>query len=98
MMLPTICGDATSAVFCADLVPGVPWVHLPITMGYDRFPERLIDEKQELYSELGEGAWLLFTHDREAAAGRLVSEGPGKYSVQEQKSDFVDWDLDAFST
>lgn len=26
-------------VFVSDLAPGVPWVHLPITMGYDRFPE-----------------------------------------------------------
>ena len=31
--------------FMGDLVPGVPWVHLPITMGYDRYPELLIDEK-----------------------------------------------------
>jgi hypothetical protein len=29
------------------LIPGRPWVHLPITMGYDRYPERLIDEKRK---------------------------------------------------
>ena len=34
--------------FVGDLVPGTPWVHLPITMGYDRFPELLIDEKRAL--------------------------------------------------
>ncbi|MCA8938616.1 MAG: MBL fold metallo-hydrolase, partial [Planctomycetes bacterium] len=33
-------------VFCGDLIPGRPWVHVPITMGYDRAPELLIDEKQ----------------------------------------------------
>src|SRR5690606_41269831 len=22
-------------VFCADLIPGRPWVHVPITMGYE---------------------------------------------------------------
>jgi glyoxylase-like metal-dependent hydrolase (beta-lactamase superfamily II) len=32
--------------FAGDLIPGVPWVHLPITVGYDRFPELLIEEKQ----------------------------------------------------
>jgi glyoxylase-like metal-dependent hydrolase (beta-lactamase superfamily II) len=25
-------------VFCADLMPGTAWVHLPVTMGYDRYP------------------------------------------------------------
>ncbi|HEY0333768.1 MAG TPA: MBL fold metallo-hydrolase, partial [Stenotrophomonas sp.] len=30
-------------VFCADLVPGRSWVHVPITMGYDRNAELLID-------------------------------------------------------
>ncbi|HET7655957.1 MAG TPA: MBL fold metallo-hydrolase, partial [Luteimonas sp.] len=29
-------------VFCADLIPGRPWVHVPITMGYDRNAELLI--------------------------------------------------------
>lgn len=35
-------GDVT---FMGNLVPGTPWVHLPITMGYDRYPEKLIDER-----------------------------------------------------
>jgi glyoxylase-like metal-dependent hydrolase (beta-lactamase superfamily II) len=95
MMLPTFEGDVHSATFCADLVPGVPWVHVPITMGYDRFPEQLVDEKRELYQELGDGAWLLFTHDRKVAAGRLAADGAGKFTLEEQKGDFVDWDLDA---
>jgi glyoxylase-like metal-dependent hydrolase (beta-lactamase superfamily II) len=30
-------------VFCADLMPGTAWVHLPVTMGYDRYPELLIE-------------------------------------------------------
>ena len=28
--------DHGGVVFCADLIPGRPWVHVPITMGYDR--------------------------------------------------------------
>lgn len=94
MLLPTLCGRAAAATFCADLVPGVPWVHLPITMGYDRFPEQLVDEKRALYEELGLGAWLLFTHDREVAAGRLRRNAGGKYEVELLKNAFSGWDLD----
>jgi glyoxylase-like metal-dependent hydrolase (beta-lactamase superfamily II) len=97
MLLPTLCGRAATATFCADLVPGVPWVHLPITMGYDRFPEQLIDEKRGLYEELGLGAWLLFTHDQVVAAGRLGQSSAGKYEVELLKNAFIAWDLDELS-
>jgi glyoxylase-like metal-dependent hydrolase (beta-lactamase superfamily II) len=51
-------------VFAADLIPGRPWVHVPITMGYDRFPELLIDEKAALLADLvARGGRLFFTHD-----------------------------------
>ena len=43
---------AGPVVFAADLIPGRPWVHLPITMGYDRYPELLIDEKAALLTDL----------------------------------------------
>jgi glyoxylase-like metal-dependent hydrolase (beta-lactamase superfamily II) len=58
--------------FAADLIPGAPWVHLPITMGYDRFPERLIDEKRTLLERVvREKGWLFFTHDPEVACARV---------------------------
>ena len=57
-------GRAGGVVFCADLIPGRPWVHLPVTMGYDRYPELLIDEKQPLLEDkLARGVRLFFTHD-----------------------------------
>ena len=64
-------------VFCGDLIPGTPWVHLPITMGYDRFPERLIDEKSALLSDLaGRGGRLFYTHDPSVAlSGIAVDKG-----------------------
>lgn len=69
-------------VFAADLIPGVPWVHLPITMGYDRFPERLIDEKTALLGDLlaREGR-LFFTHDNQVAVGRVSRDEKGRYGV-----------------
>jgi hypothetical protein len=52
-MLAEIVGEHGhgGVVFCADLIPGRAWVHLPVTMGYDRYPERLIDEKQDFLAD-----------------------------------------------
>ena len=59
-------------VFASDLVPGRPWVHLPISMGYDRYPELLIDEKTRLLGELEkEKAWLFYVHDPEMAVSKV---------------------------
>ncbi len=59
-------------IFAGDLVPGPAWVHLPMTMGYDRYPELLIDEKTALLSDLCDrGGWLFYTHDPAVAMSRL---------------------------
>ena len=80
MLHTLVSGSQRKLFFCADLVPGVPWVHLPVTMGYDRYPERLIDEKSELFEQLlADGAWLFFTHDAGAAAARLERDERGRY-------------------
>lgn len=94
MRLAEMRGAAATAVFCADLVPGRAWVHLPVTMGYDRAPEQLIDEKKEFYESLGVGGWLLFTHDVDVAAGRLRVDDRGRYGTEGSIGEFVDWDLD----
>ena len=62
-----------AVLFAGDLVPGTPWVHLPMTMGYDRYPEQLIDEKTALLGDLGERrGWLFYTHDPEVAMSRVA--------------------------
>lgn len=60
-----------------DLVPGIPWIHLPITMGYDRFPELLVDEKERLFQQALENKLTLFlTHDPvHPFAGITIKEG-----------------------
>src|ERR1700722_14022433 len=64
LMLAKIQVDGKPLVFASDLVPGVPWVHLPITMGYDRFPELKINEKKKVLDALVSSQGLLFlTHD-----------------------------------
>ena len=72
--------------FAADLIPGQPWVHLPITMGYDRYPEKLIDEKQELLSYLDErGGRLYYTHDPVAAMSHIERDERGRYHAAESR-------------
>lgn len=80
MLLTEIAMPAGPVVFAADLVPGTPWVHLPVTMGYDRFPERVIDEKQVLFGELlDRGGRIFYTHDPEVALSGLVRDERGRY-------------------
>jgi len=94
MVLSTFVGLAESATFCADLIPGAPWVHAPVTMGYDRHPELLIDEKLAFYSTVGLGSWLLLTHESQFAAGRLAQDDKGKYFLDATRDRLVRWDLD----
>ena len=69
-------------VFCADLIPGRPWVHVPITMGYDRNPELLIDEKQVLLEDmLAREVRLFFTHDPGCALAQVARDGRGRFGT-----------------
>ncbi|MEP1859044.1 MAG: MBL fold metallo-hydrolase [Kangiellaceae bacterium] len=84
MMLAEIDMPTGPIVFCADLIPGAPWVHLPITMGYDRFAEKLIDEKQQLLSQLvSRNGRLFFTHDAEIACGRVSINDKNRYQLSD---------------
>jgi glyoxylase-like metal-dependent hydrolase (beta-lactamase superfamily II) len=78
LMLAEVGGVA----FCADLIPGLPWVHLPVTMGYDRWPEKLIDEKRVfLDDKIARGVKLFFTHDHGCAMASVVQDGKGRYTA-----------------
>ena len=78
-------------VFCADLIPGKAWVHLPITMGYDRYPEMLIDEKATLLGDLLERRGrLFFTHDPVVAMGTLAKDDRGRFHIVDERETFRD--------
>jgi len=69
-------------IFASDLIPGAPWVHLPITMGYDRFPELVIDEKAPVLESLAsEGGMLFFTHDPTLDFARVRKNERGRYEA-----------------
>lgn len=86
LMLSEIPGEDGPVLFAGDLVPGVAWVHLPITMGYDRFPELLIDEKARLFAELlARGGRLFFTHDPRVALARLSRSPEGRFGATDEQ-------------
>ncbi len=67
-------------LFAADLIPGTPWLHLPITMGYDRFPELLVDEKRRLLEAVEKrGGFLFYTHDPKWAMSRVARDEKGRF-------------------
>jgi len=90
LMLAEIVGEFGhgGVVFCADLIPGRAWVHLPVTMGYDRYPERLIDEKLDfLADKLARDVRLFFTHDTECAMARVRRDDKGRYSTSDEAAE-----------
>ncbi len=85
LMLAEVPSNQGGVVFAADLIPGVPWVHLPVTMGYDRAPEMLIDEKTALLSNLlTRRGRLFFTHDPDTAMGRVSRDAKGRFGCDER--------------
>ncbi|RUL69730.1 MBL fold metallo-hydrolase [Dyella choica] len=78
--------EVAGVVFCADLIPGRSWVHLPITMGYDRFAEVLIDEKRAfLEDKLARNVRLFFTHDHACAVARVTRDERGRYGTADEQ-------------
>jgi glyoxylase-like metal-dependent hydrolase (beta-lactamase superfamily II) len=94
LLLTEVFADAEcagrSVVFLGDLVPGTAWVHLPMTMGYDRYPELLVDEKTALLSDLAaRGAFLFYTHDPEVAMSRVAKSAEGRMTPTEPLREVV---------
>jgi hypothetical protein len=56
------------------------WVHHAITMGYDRYPEQVIDEKIQLLNQLieREGS-LFFTHDEKVCRAIVEKNEKGRF-------------------
>jgi glyoxylase-like metal-dependent hydrolase (beta-lactamase superfamily II) len=95
LMLAEIGGDGGVA-FCTDLIPGRPWVHLPITMGYDRYPELLIDEKRRfLDDKLARGVRLFFTHDPGCAMAEVARDPNGRYGTRNDVAELEGYALAA---
>lgn len=90
LMLAEIATAGGGIVFCADLIPGRAWVHLPVTMGYDRYPELLIDEKRAfLDDKLARNVRLFFTHDTGCASAQVKRDDKGRYSTADERAELI---------
>lgn len=81
LMLTRIEAESPGPIhFLGDLIPGVPWVHVPITMGYDRNPELLVDEKREVLEGIVRSAErVFFFHDPSVASARIERDARGRF-------------------
>lgn len=86
LMMTEIPGTLGPILFAADLIPGRAWVHRSITMGYDRFPELLIDEKATLLDDMvARSGRLFFTHDPDCALARVTRDERGRFGSVSDK-------------
>lgn len=80
LLMTEIPGELGPLVFVSDLIPGRPWVHRSITMGYDRYPELLVDEKTRLIDDLSaRNGRVFFTHDPTCCVARVTVDEKGRY-------------------
>lgn len=82
LMLTEVATPEGPLVFAGDLIPGVPWVRGAITMGYDRYPELLIDEKQAFLEDVhGRSGRLFLTHDPDVAIVGIERDERGGFTA-----------------
>ncbi|MFT4553048.1 MAG: glyoxylase-like metal-dependent hydrolase (beta-lactamase superfamily II) [Chlamydiales bacterium] len=80
LMLSEISLESGPLVFVSDLVPAMPWVHIPITMGYDRYPELVVNEKTNFLNEmLDRNGKIFFTHDPTVSCVTIRKDEKGKF-------------------
>jgi glyoxylase-like metal-dependent hydrolase (beta-lactamase superfamily II) len=89
MLCSDIRWEGGHAVYASDLVPGRPWLHLPIGTGYDRHAEQCLDEKHSLLTSLADDAgWIVYVHDPDIAASRVTrDEQTGRFTAIEEQRD-----------
>lgn len=70
--------------YASDLIPGAAWMHLLVTMGYDRFSEKTVEEKQELLERLMKrNGQIVFCHDSKMATANVALDEKGRYKALE---------------
>lgn len=99
MLHATVSGSRAELFFCADMVPGTAWLHAPITMGYDRYAELLVDEKTGIFQRsIERRTFLVYTHDPKIAASRVQRDERGRFAPVDGVGEFTRWDLNTASS
>ena len=61
-------------------------------MGYDRYPELVIDEKKQLLDRImAEDGWAFYTHDAEASISKIAINEKGKYHAIDARADLLNF-------
>lgn len=82
LMMSRIKLDSGPLLFVSDLIPAAPWVNPSLSMGYDRYPELLIDEKSAILQKMhDENGKLFFTHDPQIICGKVARDEKGKWTA-----------------
>ncbi|WP_397448643.1 MBL fold metallo-hydrolase [Pseudomonas sp. NA-150] len=86
-LLPEIAMPGGPVLFAGDLVPGVHWLKLDVTSGYDRNAECLIGEKERLLDDLVANRGRLFlTRDPEHALIKVMRDRQSCYRPYDHRA------------
>jgi glyoxylase-like metal-dependent hydrolase (beta-lactamase superfamily II) len=89
-----ISGKNKKVLFCGDLIPGKWWLNIAIGMGYDRFPEKLSDEKKLILHRAAKENWgLFFTHDPSCSMAEIKFEQKEKIIATNSFSNLYDYKI-----
>lgn len=93
MLLTEVDMPGGPVLFAADLIPARAYVHAAITMGYDRFAEKLVDEKGALLGDLhARSGRLFYHHDPEVALSRIGRDANGRFHPVDAQAEIRDLD------
>ncbi len=79
-------GTRDTLYYPSDLIPTLAHIRAAYTMGYDLWPDRLIQEKEALLGEIADcGGMLVFVHDPGTVACR-VGRGASGFTVKRKET------------
>ncbi len=80
----TVSDGKTTLAYPSDLIPTAHHVPVVWLMGYDICAERTVAEKQAFLEKAVAEDWLVvFSHDKDTAAGRIGVDSKGRFELRE---------------
>ncbi|MFZ6048746.1 MBL fold metallo-hydrolase [Pseudomonas sp. CR3202] len=84
-LIPEIQTPGGPLIFAGDLIPGTHWLQLEVTSGYDRNPECLIEEKEQLLDHLvASKGRLVLSRDPRVAMIRVARDRQSRYQPYDE--------------
>ncbi len=90
LICPVFHFQSGKVAFPTDMIPAKPWVHLPVLSGFDRFAEKLLEEKKALMDQLqGQTDWIFLYHDWSCTAVQVQVNSKGNYEVAQEQAKWL---------